>query len=178
MSLNGEELGKNMTTSPTLRLFNYIEEKFSREKVEEVKNFKFAMGMISGHYEENPKSIFGQKGFSERLRFLDQNYQKGPNGEIALADVYAVLYKNTNNTIFKDFGKPDCSWLNQVPIGFSCVKGSEKLRECDGNHERYVQVPCDEIVLKIAIDTCTKRSSGLDLASRNLPICISDVNWR
>ena len=77
MSLDGDQLEKNITISPTLKLFR----KLTQEQIEDVKNFKFAMGLISGHYEENPKSVFGQKGFREKLRFLEQNYQNNEHSD-------------------------------------------------------------------------------------------------
>ena len=74
------------------------------------------------------------------------SWSVGPSGEAAWADRYAVFYKNGTY----DFGRPDCAWYNQLPQGFSCGKGSVPIQECDRGFERFIPVPCNEIVLKVA----------------------------
>ena len=67
---------------------------------------------------------------------------------------------------FTSFFRP-CSWVNDIPQGFSCAVGAEP-NECSGQYERFVPVECDEIVLKVAkkIFDCNGD-----------PDCFEGVNW-
>jgi hypothetical protein len=53
---------------------------------EEIDNIKFAMGFVTGHYENEIKCVFGND--------LGSSVDNGTNGEVAFADRYAVFYKN------------------------------------------------------------------------------------
>ena len=129
MNLTAEEFDQSITMHPK------ILERFSRDKtteeIEEIKNFRLAIGFIigtdfPGGSTQGPWSV-------------------GPNDEKAWADRFAVFYKNGT----KDFGRSECAWYNQLPQGFSCGKGSIPIQECNGGFERFVPVPCNEIVLKV-----------------------------
>ena len=63
-----------------------------------------------------------------------------------------------------DFGDPDCAWYVQLPQGFSCGIASEPITECDGfgDFERFTPIPCDEIVLKVAVNDCEEGKNQSD----------------
>ena len=154
MNITAEELHDKITLHPHLykRYLTRIDSQ-NEAQVEELKNFRLAMGIISGHYEGRP----------------EENLLEGPNGEMATADVYAVFYKNGTF----DFDRPKCAWFNQLPQGFSCGKGSKPIRECNRGFERFLPIPCNEIVLKVATEQCLFG----DIETRTQPNCITYVNW-
>ena len=134
MKLTAEEFDQNITMHP--KILERLSRDKTTEEIEEIKNFRLALGFIigtdfPGGSTQGPWSV-------------------GPNDEKAWADRFAVFYKNGT----KDFGFPSCSWVNQLPQGFSCGKASAPIQECHRRrnkyHEGFVPVPCDEIVLKVA----------------------------
>ena len=143
------------------------------EVAEKLENFRFAMGVITGHYdEEQPqKNIYNSN--------LWKNLVQGPHQEMAFADIYVVFYKHDyGSSPFKHFGFPDCNWFNQLPEGFSCGKGSNTDPECNRNGRKtdgFVQVPCNEIVLKISKERCEKSSRLVDNWDR--PDCLLAFDW-
>ena len=65
----------------------------------------------------------------------DDMYEKGA---LAIADMYAVFYKNDTESIFEKLGILDsCHWLSKIPQGFSCGRGARPDPSCgDGFFER------------------------------------------
>ena len=96
----------------------------NKEEYWKIKNFRLFSGYLSGNFE---------RGY----------YQKQ---EKAVADRYRIFFKNGTF----DLDKPSCSWVNQLPQGFSCVRGTKSIQECDGFSESFVRVPCNEIIVKVA----------------------------
>ena len=97
---------------------------WNREEYWKIKNFRLFSGYLNG--------------------YLEGGYQKN---EVAVADRYRIFFKNGTF----DLDKPACSWVNQLPQGFSCVRATKSIQECDGfSAESFVRVPCNEIVLKVA----------------------------
>ena len=136
MEMTAEEFDRSITLHPTL-LEPLLKGKTAKE-IEEIKNFRLAIGFVNG---------VDFPGGSIKGRFFP--YSVGPNGEKAVADRFAIFYKNGTY----DFdGKPACAWYNQLPQGFSCGIGSPPIEECNGGFERFVPVSCDELVLKVAKD--------------------------
>ena len=72
---------------------------------------------------------------------------------MALADIYAVFYKHDyGSSPTRNFAIPYCNWVNQLPEGFSCGKGTKTIPECNRFSRKadgFVQIPCNEIVLKV-----------------------------
>ena len=78
-----DEFDESITTDPT-KISWWA--KYSRAPEEEIANIKFAMGFVTGQYENDIECVFGN----------DLGFQpdKGPNGEMAFANRYAIFYKN------------------------------------------------------------------------------------
>ena len=156
MDMNAQNLNQNITLHPS------IENRFSNrypEKVEDLLEYRLAIGFVLGVYE----------GSSEKDLF-----HKGPNGEQAMADRYAVFYKNGTF----DFGLPACAWFNELPQGFSCGKGSRPVSECSRIFEQYVPVPCNEIVMKVAKEYCNVSwGDRYSLEDRENPDCFAFTNY-
>jgi len=129
MKLTAEEFDQSITMHP--KILERLSRDKTTEEIEKIKNFRLALGFIIG------TDISG--GSTQGL------WSYGPNDEKAWADRFAVFYKNGT----KDFGRSECAWYNQLPQGFSCGKGSVPIQECNGGFERFVPVPCNEIVLKV-----------------------------
>ena len=135
MKMTAEEFDQSITMHP--KILERLSRDKTTEEIEEIKNFRFAIGFVIGT--DIPGGSTEERGpFS---------YSIGPSGEKAWGDRFAVFYKNGTY----DFGLAECTWFNQLPQGFSCGIGSTPIRECNrGRFERFVPVPCDEIVLKMA----------------------------
>ena len=93
--------------------------------LDQLNNLKFAMGRI-----------LDGKIASMREMPRDDVYSKG----LAMADMYAVFYKNDTESIYEKLGIFDyCHWLSKIPQGFSCGRGARPDPSCgDGFFERYV----------------------------------------
>ena len=133
--MTAEEFDQSITMHPKM-LEWFSKDKRYKDKIEEIKKFRLALGMIMGA--DIPGGSTQERGpFS---------WSVGPSGEKAWVDRFAVFYKNGTY----DIGLPACSWFNQLPQGFSCGRGSVPVQDCDNGFERFVPVPCNEIVLKVA----------------------------
>ena len=151
--MSEEEFNQNITLHPK---HYFASKNFSDEHPETI-DFRFAIGHVLGIYGNTPDT---------------ELFSKGPNGEQAMADRYAVFYKNGTF----DFGLPSCSWVNELPQGFSCGKGSAPIKECDRIFERYVPVSCDKMVLKVAKEWC-KYPRPYSLEARENPDCFAFTNY-
>ena len=168
MKMTAEAFDQSITMNPKMLEWysrDSRELNLTTKEIEEIKKFRLAMGMVIGadfpggsnqgepsygrpiaefEYAWADRLMYGGGGFS---------WSVGPSGEKAMVDRFAVFYKNGTYD-FRGFGVPACSWINQLPQGFSCGKASAPIQECHrrGNkyHEGFVPVPCDEIVLKVA----------------------------
>jgi len=81
MEMTNSELVNNITTHQ--KILQRWSEKLTLNQTEQFKNIKFAMGFVFGIYNEDlPNDIIG--AFNE----------KGPNGEQAYSDMYAVFYRS------------------------------------------------------------------------------------
>merc|ERR1712062_876101 len=133
MKMTAEEFDQSITMHP--KMLEWFSKDKTPEEIEEIKKFRLALGMIMGA--DIPGGSTQERGpFS---------WSVGPSGEKAWVDRFAVFYKNGTY----DFGRPDCAWYNQLPQGFSCGKGSVPIQECNRGFERFVPIPCNEIVLKV-----------------------------
>ena len=83
MEKNMAEFDESITTDP--KMTSYWAKKLRRPE-EEIANIKFAMGFVTGQYENDIECVFGN----------DLGFQpdKGPNGEMAFAHRYAIFYRN------------------------------------------------------------------------------------
>ena len=163
MGMIDSDFDRNITIIQPI-LQKYKEDlKLDQNQYYQLLRFRLAMGFVFGYFDES-----------------DQSWgNKGPQGERAFADMYAIFYKRGRF----DFGKPKCSWINQVPQGFSCARASVPIKECDGFLDRYVTVDCNEIIVKVADKRCQKfakdeygeRIKREDLG--NQPDCHVNVNW-
>ena len=156
MDMDEQDLNQNITLHPSME--KYFSDKHP-DKVEELLEYRLAIGFVLGIYEgSSDKDIFS----------------KGPNGEKAMADRYAVFYKNGTF----DFGRPACAWYNQLPQGFSCGKGSRPISECNRIFERYLPVPCNEIVMKVVKERCDLSwGDEYSLEDRENPDCFAFTNY-
>lgn len=163
MGMTDGDFNQNITNLPSI-LEKYKEDlKLDQNQYNQLLRFRFAMGFVFGYFDS-----------------LDKSWgNKGPQGERAFADMHAIFYKKGNF----DFGKPKCSWINQIPQGFSCGKASVPLKECDGFLDRYIPVDCNEILVKVADKRCqkfTQNENGQRIKKENLgnePDCHVNVNW-
>ena len=81
-------------------------------------NLKFAMGLILD-------------GKIASLR----SWASYEDGALAMADMYAVFYKNDTESIYEKLGKVDnCHWLSKIPQGFSCGRGARTDPSCGRGH--------------------------------------------
>jgi len=147
MNMTAEEFDQSITM---VDRYEISRDKTPKE-IEEIKSLRFALGVIIG-------GDF-QGGSTQRVRYRScgpsatcgSQWSIGSSGENAWADRYAVFYKNgTNEKFQKLIDLEACSWFNQLPQGFSCGRGSVPVQDCDNGFERFVPVPCNEIVLKVA----------------------------
>ena len=85
---------------------------------------------------------------------LDSPPFKGPNGEVARADKYAIFYRNGTWPDSVKLGRnKTCDWSSNIPEGFSCGRGifhPPEEGECGHGFRRFVPVHCSEVVLKVA----------------------------
>ena len=170
MKMTAEEFDQSITMHP--KMLEWFSKDKTPEEIEEIKKFRLALGMIMGA--DIPGGSTQERGpFS---------WSVGPSGEKAWVDRFAVFYKNGTY----DFGRPDCAWYNQLPQGFSCGKGSVPIQECNRIFERFIPVPCDEIVLKVANKESCPRDQihygPRDGGEYNLDEfagedCFAGVNW-
>eukprot|EP00092_Neocalanus_flemingeri_P006462 GFUD01006966.1.p1 GENE.GFUD01006966.1~~GFUD01006966.1.p1 ORF type:complete len:488 (+),score=117.33 GFUD01006966.1:135-1598(+) len=174
MELTEDEFARNITTSPKI-IERWTETLKNNPKVEEqFKNFKFAMGQIFGVYNnDNPSPVNGNDG-SLGIR------SKGPRNETALADMYAVFYKQgtldefaINNHGRKKKVFQACKWYSKLPEGFSCGRGAPVDESC-GSFERFIPIKCSEIVVKVAQRFCKREEINLEDPK---PDCHLYVNW-
>ena len=83
MEKNMDEFDESITTDP--KKISWWAKYLSAPE-EEIANIKFAMGFVTGQYENDIECVFGN----------DLGFQpdKGPNGEMAFAHRYAIFYRN------------------------------------------------------------------------------------
>ena len=81
MEMTAEEFDQSITLHPTL-LEPLLKGKTAQE-IEEIKNFRLAIGFVNG---------VDFPGGSIKGKFFP--YSVGPNGEKAVADRFAIFYKN------------------------------------------------------------------------------------
>lgn len=119
-----------------------------------MEEIRFAMGFIYGQYNEDYEINFGgDNGFIK---------DKGPNGEEAYSDMYAVFYRSgpidamTEKLKQSTKGDLSCSWWAQIPQGFSCGRGAPPDPNCERRFERYVPTDCSNIIVKVAAKKCQK----------------------
>ena len=96
--------------------------KYSSVPEEEIANIKFAMGFVTGQYEKDTECVFGND--------LGFRPDKGPNGEVAFANRYAIFYRNGDlhcgmfiltANIFESGPMPTpCKFLDSLPVIPSC----------------------------------------------------------
>jgi len=148
MEMTNSELVNNITTHQ--KILQRWSEKLTLNQTEQFKNIKFAMGLVFGIYNEDPPNdIIG--AFNE----------KGPNGEKAYSDMYAVFYRSEPIDVMLNFLSQSkgedlsCRWWAQLPQGFSCGRGAAKDPAC-GRWERYVPTDCSNIIVKVSDKKCQK----------------------
>ena len=84
--------------------------------LDQLNNLKFAMGRI----------LDGKIASMRELPW-DDVYEKN----LAMADMYAVFYKNDTESIYEKLGILDnCNWFVKIPQGFSCGRGARPDPSC------------------------------------------------
>ena len=96
MEKNMDEFDESITTDPKKILWWA---KYLSAPEEEVAEIKFAIGMVTGQYENDTECVFGKD--------WDLDQIEGPNEEVAFADRYAIFYRS---------GDLHCSMLKQLKI--------------------------------------------------------------
>ena len=140
MNMTAEEFDQSITMVDRYGIFSDK----TPEEIEEIKKFRLALGVIIGT--DIPGGSTQERWFRS-CKSCGSQWSVGPSGEKAWADRYAVFYKNGTSELLDPQA---CSWFNQLPQGFSCGRGSVPIRDCNFGFERFIPVPCDEIVLKVA----------------------------
>ena len=84
MEKNMAEFDESITTDP--KMIRYWA-KYLRRPEEEIANIKFAIGWITGQYENDTECLFGNDWDVDQI-------EEGPSKEVAFAERYAVFYKN------------------------------------------------------------------------------------
>ena len=165
--MSAEEFHQSITLHPNMLEWHSKDK--TPEEIEEIKDFRLAIGFVFG---------VDIPGGTTKGRWFP--YSVGPNGEKAVADRFAVFYKNGTY----DFGRASCAWYNQLPQGFSCGIGSVPIRECNRGFERFESVPCNELVLKVAKDESCPRDQikysppeEYNLDDFDGEDCFAGVNW-
>ena len=107
----------------------------------------------------------------------------GPNNQSAVADEFAVFYKNM--TMPETFRGRDmtCYWAYKLPQGFSCGKGAPPDPTCEGagRSDTFTPVPCSQIEVKV-LDSeagkCPRREEGdpPSISRPSQPDCWAIVN--
>ena len=142
MKMTAEEFDQSITMHP--KMLEWFSKDKTPEEIEEIKKFRLALGVIIGT--DIPGGSTQERWFRS-CKSCGSQWSVGPSGEKAWADRYAVFYKNGTSELLDPQA---CSWFNQLPQGFSCGRGSVPIRDCNFGFERFIPVPCDEIVLKVA----------------------------
>ena len=138
MVMTQETFDKNITTDPAV--LGWWAETFSVPE-EEIAKIKYAMGYVMGHYDNDYPCGFGN----------DQSFDPppGPNGEVAVAERYAVFYRNG---VWPGTGPDEeCSfvdWTSKFPQGFSCGLAVTQPNGC--YFDQFVPIDCSEVILKVA----------------------------
>ena len=96
MEKNMDDFDESITTDP-LRVSLWA--KYLNTPEEEVAKIKFAMGFVTGQYENDTDCSFEKD--------WDWDQIEGPNEEVAFANRYAIFYRN---------GDLHCSMLKQLKI--------------------------------------------------------------
>ena len=115
---------------------------------DEAAKIKFAMGIVYGRYADETQC---SHDLSKRQSTSEQAIYTGPNEEKALADRYAVFYRNGTFTFTYPERKRDregCDWFSQFPQGFSCGLAVTPTNHC--RYDQFVPRPCSEVILKVA----------------------------
>jgi len=152
MEMTNHELENNITMHE--KILKRWTEKLTENQTEEFKNMKFAMGFINGEYNTNYGVNFGGDSSFRK--------DKGPNGEQAYSDMYAVFYRSGSmdmviNALKESKGVDlSCSWWAQLPQGFSCGRGAPEDPNCRSRFDRYVPTDCSNIIVKVADKKCQK----------------------
>ena len=84
MKISDEDLIQNMTLAP--KIIKRFEKKGLCKAVNQLKDFRFAMGTIIGFFDE--------KKYRNFLGGTDLDFFSGPNEEAAVTDMYAMFYKD------------------------------------------------------------------------------------
>ena len=178
MKMTAEEFDQSITMHP--KMLEWFSKDKTPEEIEEIKKFRLALGMIMGT--DIPGGSTQERWFRS-CKSCGSQWSVGPSGEKAWADRYAVFYKNGTSELLDPQA---CSWFNQLPQGFSCGRGSVPIRGCNFGFERFIPVPCDEIVLKVANKESCPRDKihygPRDGGEYNLDEfagedCFAGVNW-
>ena len=96
MEKNMDEFDESITTDP--KRISFLAKYLSAPE-EEVAEIKFAMGFVTGQYENDTECVFGKD--------WDLDQIEGPNEEVAFANRYAIFYRN---------GDLHCGMLKQLKI--------------------------------------------------------------
>jgi len=148
MEMTNSELENNITTRQ--KVLQRWSKNLTLKQMEQLKNLKFAMGFIFGVYNESRNNI--REVFN----------QKGPNGEQAHSDMYAVFYRSGPIDVFINAASQSkgedlsCTWFAQLPQGFSCGRGAPKDPACGNFFERYIPTDCSKIIVKVSDKECQK----------------------
>ena len=160
MELDEDTFAKNIRTSDRWSELA----KNDTQILMQLKSFKFAMGYIFGVYNNDQPS-------SSSPIVNDGFVSKGPNNETALADRYAVFYKQ--GTLDALDALDPRTWFSKVPQGFSCGVGAP-ADESSGIFERYISVNCSTIEIRVASRFCSRDEKDLE---EPRPDCYTTVNW-
>jgi len=105
----------------------------------------------------------------------------GPNNESALADEFAVFYKNLTLPQTHKGQDITCDWFYKLPQGFSCGKGAPPDPTCGDGFDTFTPVPCSEIEVKVLgseAGPCPRRKGRNDSISKpSQPHCWASINW-
>ena len=126
MDISKEEFDQDITLHPSMTKFwlgkrsrGLLAGRKPNVTLDQLNNLKLAMG-----------TILDGKIASMRAMARDDVYEKGA---LAMADMYAVFYKNDTESIYEKLGIFDnCHWLSKIPQGFSCGRGARPDPSCGG----------------------------------------------
>ena len=102
----------------------------------------------------------------------------GPNNESALADEFAVFYKNLTLPQTQKGKDMTCKWWYKLPQGFSCGKGAAPDQTCGGFFDTFTPVPCSQIEVKVLgseAEVCPPGNGGISRPSQ--PHCWASIFW-
>ena len=127
MDISKEEFDQDITLHPSMKKIwlgkrsrGPLAGRKPNVTLDQLNNLKFAMGPI----------LDG--------KIASMNVWSHEEGAFAMADMYAVFYKNDTESIYEKLGiLNNCHWLSKIPQGFSCGRGARPDPSCgDGFFER------------------------------------------